>query len=191
LTDIKTLVKSCDYGNQEDKILRDRIVFGQKHYKKLQNKLLEAVQLHGGLDLTKAINMCRIDETTEKNKKVIQEVGEGAVAVDAVRQSFKGGVAANPKEKDHALRYKSQHQDGAKKHVATNFSKPFDCTNCGTKHRVRECPEFQKECSACGRLNHFAKTCRITKYNNQKFSNQKYINSKGEHKRKNIQAKNS
>jgi hypothetical protein len=29
LTDIKMLVKSCDYGDQEDKILRDQIVFGQ------------------------------------------------------------------------------------------------------------------------------------------------------------------
>jgi hypothetical protein len=144
-------------------------VFGQKHYKKLQNKLLEAAQLDGGLDLTKAINICQIDETSEKNKKVIQGVGEGTVAVDAVRQSFKGGAAANPKEKDHASRHKSQHQAGAKKHVATDFSKPFDCTNCGSKHRVHAA--FQKECSACDRLNHFAKMCRITKYNNQKFIN--------------------
>jgi hypothetical protein len=117
-------------------------------------------------------------------------VGKGAVAVDAVWQSFSGGAASNAKEKDHTSRYKSQHQDGTKKHVATNFSKPFDCTSCGTKHRVREYPAFQKECSACGRLNHFAKMCRITKYNNQKFSNLKYVNSKGEHKRKNVQAIN-
>jgi hypothetical protein len=88
LTDIKTLVKSCDCGDQEDKILRDQIVFGQKHYKKLQNKLLEAAQLDGGLDLTKAINICRIDETTEKNKKVIQGVGVGVDLAKILRDSI-------------------------------------------------------------------------------------------------------
>jgi hypothetical protein len=82
--------------------------------------------------------MCRIDETTEKNKKVIQGVGEVAVAVDSVRQSFKGGAAANPKEKDHTLRQ-----------VTARWSKEacgnkFQQTICGTRHRVRECPAFQK-----------------------------------------------
>jgi len=37
--------------------------------------------------------------------------------------------------------------------------KIIDCTRCGRTHKRRNCPAYQKICSKCGKLNHFAKMC--------------------------------
>lgn len=35
----------------------------------------------------------------------------------------------------------------------------FDCNKCGTKHKRRECPAFNRKCNKCSGMNHFAKFC--------------------------------
>ncbi|XP_041983078.1 uncharacterized protein LOC121736085 isoform X2 [Aricia agestis] len=39
----------------------------------------------------------------------------------------------------------------------------FDCKRCGTNHKSRECPAFNKPCAKCNKNGHFAKMCRTQK----------------------------
>ncbi|TGZ53491.1 hypothetical protein DBV15_12632 [Temnothorax longispinosus] len=39
----------------------------------------------------------------------------------------------------------------------------FQCNRCGTNHKRRSCPAYQKECKACGKLGHFMKQCKSKK----------------------------
>ena len=48
-----------------------------------------------------------------------------------------------------------------------NKHRQFMCGQCGYKHRSKECPAFDQQCSICHRLNHFAKVCR-NKYNTRR-----------------------
>ncbi|XP_041983368.1 uncharacterized protein LOC121736323 isoform X2 [Aricia agestis] len=39
----------------------------------------------------------------------------------------------------------------------------FDCKRCGTNHKSRECPAFNKPCAKCNKNGHFAKMCHTQK----------------------------
>ena len=39
----------------------------------------------------------------------------------------------------------------------------FNCRNCGTKHKRKECPAYGKKCHRCHKLNHFKAMCRSKK----------------------------
>jgi len=51
-------------------------------------------------------------------------------------------------------------QNITKNYQSLRFNdKKIDCTRCGRTHSRRNCPAYQKICSKCGKLNHFAKMC--------------------------------
>ncbi|XP_037813721.1 uncharacterized protein LOC119604894 [Lucilia sericata] len=66
LVDIKRLSKSCDFGEQQTSLMRDRIVLGINN-KRLQEKLLEK-----DVDFENAIEICRAAEISEGQTKAIQ-----------------------------------------------------------------------------------------------------------------------
>ena len=61
LSDLRRLVKSCDYSNVEQSTIRDRIVIGIGH-DATRKKLLQTRKL----DLSKAIDICRSAESTTR-----------------------------------------------------------------------------------------------------------------------------
>ncbi|CAB3981993.1 Transposon Ty3-I Gag-Pol [Paramuricea clavata] len=42
-------------------------------------------------------------------------------------------------------------------------SEVFNCRNCGTKHKRKECPAYGKTCHRCHKSNHFKAMCRSIK----------------------------
>lgn len=77
-TELRKLVKNCSYKDQEDRMLRDRIVIGVTD-KKLQQKLLAV----SDLTLDKAVDMCRASELSKTQVKMMQQQ---ATFVDAIKR---------------------------------------------------------------------------------------------------------
>jgi len=67
VTSLRLHAKSCDFGNQEESLIRDRIVFSCSD-SRLQERLLR----EGDLTLQKALNICRAAEATKEQVKLLQ-----------------------------------------------------------------------------------------------------------------------
>jgi hypothetical protein len=67
VTTLRQKVKSCDFGNQTESLIRDRIVLGCPDAR-LQERLLREPDL----DLLKALNICRAAESTKAQLQSIQ-----------------------------------------------------------------------------------------------------------------------
>ncbi|CAG4931717.1 unnamed protein product [Colias eurytheme] len=68
--------------------------------------------------------------------------------------------------------FDSKNKVFAVKNKRSNENKTFDCRRCGTNHKSRECPAFNKSCTKCSKQGHFANMCRTKmKHNNYKQKN--------------------
>lgn len=67
LTDVRILAKSCEFGTQEEALIRDRIIFGLQDLS-LQEQLIKA----GDPSLQKTADTCRIFEQNKHHAKEIQ-----------------------------------------------------------------------------------------------------------------------
>lgn len=146
-SDLRRLVKNCNFQDLEERMLRDRIVIGIFD-KKVQKKLLESSNLT--LDL--AVDRCRAAELSEEHMKTMQR-HEESLMVDVV-QSQRPEVKYNSN-------YSKDKNDGNSKN---NYSRQlYRCKKCAYEHGPRRCPAFGKTCTICKKLNHFAQGCRFKK----------------------------
>jgi len=81
LTDLKKLLRSCEFSDQTDGLLRDRIILGVAD-KSLQERLLRVPDL----PLDQTLKLCRAAELGRQQIETIKS--DSKVEVDAVR-SFK------------------------------------------------------------------------------------------------------
>ena len=122
LTQLKTLASSCEFGEQEDSLIRDRIVLGL-HDKSLQDRLLREPQL----SLQKATDFVRASEASREQIKTIKDP-QTRCDVDAV-------IVRRNTRRNSAQVLQSSKGD------------VFNCVKCGRSHRKRECPAFNKLCN--------------------------------------------
>lgn len=64
---IKTDVKSCHFGNLQESLLKDKIIYGRK-----SNVVRERLLITENLNLNKAISICCLNEQTSKHIKEIE-----------------------------------------------------------------------------------------------------------------------
>ncbi|UYV62275.1 K02A2.6-like [Cordylochernes scorpioides] len=129
ITELKGLSTSCEFESQEDSLIRDRIVYGIQN-KALQERLLR----EPNLTLLKAIEMCKTDEISKQQIKIMQNNQN----ICQIRKY----------EKKHSPK---QNQESEKE---------FKCQRCGKSHRAKNCPAWGKRCSKCKKMNHFAAFCK-------------------------------
>lgn len=98
------------------------------------NQVREKLLTEDKLDLTKAITICK---TSEQAFKQLDE--------------FEG---KNKADKVLAVRNKG---------VKNKQNEYYDCKRCGTNHKCRQCPAFNKPCTKCNINGHFANMCRTKK----------------------------
>ncbi|XP_025833925.1 uncharacterized protein K02A2.6-like [Agrilus planipennis] len=98
------------------------------------NQVREKLLTEDKLDLMKAVNICRTSEQASKQ-------------LDEFESKSKTERVSAVKNKD----------------ARKEENKNFDCRRCGTNHKRRECPAFNKPCTKCNRNGHFANMCRTTK----------------------------
>ncbi|UYV63288.1 K02A2.6-like [Cordylochernes scorpioides] len=129
ITELKGLSTSCEFESQKDSLIRDRIVYGIQD-KALQERLLR----EPNLTLLKAIEMCKTDEISKQQIKIMQNNQN----ICQIRKY----------EKKHSPK---QNQESEKE---------FKCQRCGKSHRAKYCPAWGKRCSKCKKMNHFAAFCK-------------------------------
>ena len=135
ITELKTRAKSCEFGAQQDSLIRDRIVFGVSDTRLKERLLRES----SDLTLEKAASLCRAAEASAKQLKEVQTSEK--VPVHAVKPRNKPTKPAP---------------------ATSKTSRPlqqFNCKNCGTKHYPRSCPAFGRHCHLCKGKHHYARMC--------------------------------
>ena len=68
LTTLRSLAKTCNFGELRDNLIRDRIVIGIR-----DNSVRKKLLAEGKLTLDKCINICRANNTTAKQLKEISQ----------------------------------------------------------------------------------------------------------------------
>lgn len=180
LTDLKNLIKHCEYGAIEDSVLKDRIVWGV-HDKRLK----ETLRSKPNLSLQEVVDVCKAIESTVKPTGGLGEEAQ----VDALRlynsQPLRGGKQFRSRGGgkagrggDHSRGHGSKPYNrggGGQRRIRTsssargrgrqhgqyrNSAEEYKCRKCGKWHKAFSCPAHGKECLACGGANHFAAVCR-------------------------------
>ena len=143
---LRNLVKTCSFQNLEEGLLRDRIVMGIRD-NGTRKKLLTISKL----ELKKCIEICRANETTDRQLSSI-------------------ACTAEAENKIHKLSLKKSGYKGNKSSTSRNQgaqpkSDAFSCLFCGGHHAMRRelCPAYGKICSKCKGKNHFAIKCNASK----------------------------
>ncbi|XP_071944705.1 uncharacterized protein [Antedon mediterranea] len=138
VTDLKNKSKTCEFGEIEESLIRDRIVCGL-----LDNQLRERLLREDDLNLDKCMKICKASEASRNLGKELK--ADHQVAVDQL------GMSNNYKHDRTKDRDKS---------------KP--CSRCTRSHEYGKCPAFGMSCNNCGRKNHFSRACRSKRNDKQK-----------------------
>lgn len=134
LTDLKKLVKNCEYGDLTDSVVRDRIVVGIN-----EHSLTERLLRETDLTLEKTVEICRSAEITKQQSAILHPTAS-STEMDVIKRKTERPV--------NHFRFRQ----------AT--SEEYLCKKCGTKHKKRSCPAFDKRCIKCHKLGHFAIGCQ-------------------------------
>lgn len=152
LTDLKIKASACEFGDQLESLLRDRIVLGVLD-KKLQENLLKEAEI----TLEKAMNICR---ASEMGKQHIEEIltnketnNNKLLKIEAMNKRTNKNNFNNKQ-----FNSKSDMKKEDKPFNNYGFSKP--CSRCGIKHEPKHCPAYGKICGKCKGKNHFSKVCK-------------------------------
>ena len=148
VNDLKTRAKNCEYNDQTNYMIRDRIIFGI-HDERLRERLLRESD---NPTLEKVVDMCRAAEASKKQLKTIK----GEAQVDAITKK------PHIKDRFPATQTKQKRfTPPASSRPMQKFTKEktFDCNKCGNNHKPNSCPAYGKQCRLCKKPNHFAKQC--------------------------------
>ena len=150
-TRLKDLAKSCDYGTLNSELVRDRFIVGLQD-ENLQRKLLREEKL----TLEKAVDTAKTWEATKLQLKQITNENNADEQVSFVtRKHYKNrfGKENKPQMHESKQRFQAPRMSNAEGKCAWCGQQPFH------KNGRSGCPAQGKNCSKCGKLNHFAKVC--------------------------------
>lgn len=186
--DIKRLIRTCHYGDQENDMLRDRIVIGV-YDKNLQKKLLETANLTYDV----AVEKCRTAEVTKEQANEMSKlnaVNEVKHVVDNKNRKQrtneydrrkKSNNNNNKNTRNGNERTTGKRDDNRRSHTKTNNDNSNsrsnnnnntnksnknsiidNCKFCNLSHRLgsQHCTAFGKTCNTCGKRNHFSSVCK-------------------------------
>ncbi|GFS39364.1 transposon Tf2-12 polyprotein, partial [Nephila pilipes] len=135
---LRNAVVECNYGESQDRMLRDKIIQGQLD-KALQERLIRETSKKAKT-LQEVVSECK----TAENIKVQASVMNEKLSVNALK-NFRN--------------YRNQSKNNQKNEV--------NCKQCGKIHEKKKCPAYGTKCRNCDGRNHWAKMCR-TQRNKQK-----------------------
>ncbi|XP_069364930.1 uncharacterized protein [Maniola hyperantus] len=163
-SDLRKLADSCNFGQQKDRMLRDRLVIGVKQTR-VQQKLLEIKDL----TLDKALDICRSAELSSQQLMVLHSSEVNAVAAASTTRQLTTPASNNSKAKYSRPHNNINNKKNCQNNYKNNLNKNnYQCKKCNKVHGPRQCPAFGKTCLKCGKLNHFSVGCMSK---NQKLDN--------------------
>ena len=142
-TDLKLQAKNCEFGTLTESLIKDRLVVGISDDATRARLLRERK-----LTLQRALEICRAAQSSKTQMgKITASAEQNASAYsDKAVHTLKPG--------------KGKHQSTKPGHSQSRH-KQFGkaCKYCGTWHDAGKCPAYGKNCSKCGKNNHFASVC--------------------------------
>ena len=144
VAELRKLAKGCNFAEQEDRMIRDRILVGCKSVK-VREKLLEDSKL----TLKSALEICR---AMEAGQTKLEAMGAKEMSVDRVKQ----------KSSKHST--EKQKKDFSDKHQSKS-EKEKKCGKCGYQwhKKFSDCPAKNEDCRSCHQKGHFWRMCRVKK----------------------------
>ena len=144
LSDLRKMARTCDFGQLEDSLIRDRVVIGIRD-EPTRRRLLQVKKL----SLRDAIDACKASEATSRRLRVM---GGGTGEVDALSQS---SSSSSSKGRRSASKPRSRP-------TSRDWSSHRRCRYCDGQHvdAKESCPAYGQKCRKCGKLHHFAKVCK-------------------------------
>lgn len=122
VTNLRTAANTCQFEQQKESLIRDRIICGIRD-SSLQRRLLR----ESDITLEKVINMGRVHEVSERQMKQMQE----SIEVNAIIKRNKMGMRNDGRE------------------ASAGTQQKFDCRYCGFMHGPRNCPAYGQTCNKC------------------------------------------
>ena len=168
LKDLKVMSVKCEFGEQEDLMLRDKLVFGVK-----DDRVRERLLRESEVELSKAVDICRASESTRLQLKEMSSnanINEMTRDINAVRMRGRASAQETSRIESQKLNTASNDKEPSAQSTSTKIVN--DCGYCGRSHPVRKCPAYGKSCNKCNRLNHFSSVCRQSKQVNMVKSDQ-------------------
>ncbi|CAI5681987.1 unnamed protein product [Oreochromis niloticus] len=154
VTELRQKSKSCEFGVNEDDMIRDKLVFSIN-----DTRLKERLLRDNDLTLRKTIEICRSAEVAKSQIQAMQSTTVAQdTSVDALRKT-PGYI-----------------KSGHSKNKPSN-NKQTVCYRCGNKHALRQCPAYGATCHRCGKNNHFSKVCRAGAEKSRNYKKTKTINN--------------
>ncbi|KFM72400.1 hypothetical protein X975_12067, partial [Stegodyphus mimosarum] len=126
---LRCAIVDCNYGQAQDRMLRDKIVQGISD-KALQERLIRETN-RAKKTLHNIISECK---AAEHSKAQATEMSENKISVDALR--------------------KNKHRSNLAQRTQIK-----ECKRCGRKHEPKKCAAFGTVCRKCGGKNHWKKMC--------------------------------
>lgn len=142
VTELRNKARTCEFGETEDLMIRDKIVFSTTD-SGLRERLLSIPDL----TLSKAIDICRAKEVTKAQ-------------VTAMAASSEAQFVNILTKKGSQPAYRSSKFAAYKQTPKLKGGHPKNCGKCGRIHLPRQCPAFNEVCKKCGKKNHFAVVCK-------------------------------
>ena len=150
IKDLRIKAKLYEFGDQEDLMIRDKIVFSVN-----DERVKERLLRESDLSLSKAVDVCRAADTTRAQLKAMTSEAK----VDIVRQrsqtfcqdSHVGGMG---KTNRGTNKYTASSSRGRPGPPATQGN--IQCKYCCRSHPAKSCPAYGKRCNRCKGWNHFA-----------------------------------
>lgn len=155
LTELRVKVESCNYGDQKDRMIRDKIVFTVDET--LQELLMRDIQLN----LKKAINTCRAYEQSKLHVKELCATPSPSIHKVYENKKKQHGQTSNP-QKQVPRQNKTGGNGGAKRKPNNAPPQSGECKFCGYNHEwvKTKCPAWGKTCDLCKGRNHFKSKCK-------------------------------
>ncbi|KAK3918904.1 hypothetical protein KUF71_001028 [Frankliniella fusca] len=159
ITDLRNLVKQCEYGAIEDSMLKDRIVWGVH-----DRRLKETLRSKSNLSLDEIVDVCKAYEAT--NRQSGNEMALDLMSIQTRADKVNGhqtqrgrgrGGSSRGRGQPRATPYSTRgsHHAPAKKEAPPTYK----CRKCTSVHAARQCPAWNHECKKCGGKHHYEIVC--------------------------------
>ncbi|XP_061729443.1 uncharacterized protein LOC133534338 [Cydia pomonella] len=179
--ELRKLAQSCEFGNLNDGLIKDRLVCGI-----VSAAIRERLLREDDLTLNKALEICRAAivskmysedikrECTSETKgnevcavanKEVYELNRSGAKVEA--KSSRGMSSGRGwRGRGWAHGAGRSGAPGAAGPAGAQHRAPYAyrggrCGQCGGVHKKYDCPAYGRSCMKCSRPNHFARMCRV------------------------------
>ena len=137
LMKLRRLAEGCEFENQRDSLIRDKLLFGLDDIKLRERLMREADKT---LTLDYVIRALRVSEVSKLSSSA------------GVTTAATGDSEVNYVD---SIKKKSSSQN--------SYSKKIKCTKCGREHVKNKCPAYGTKCNKCKRRNHWEAMCKTDK----------------------------